>query len=297
MCERNGHRLTILQCKTPEEVATQTATADALLVQYVPITEPVLANLRQCKVIVRYGIGLDNIDLTAAKKHGIRVCNVPDYGFDSVADHAAALTLTLLRQIPMLDRAIRAGQWPAATPTPMLSAQELCFAVAGAGKIGRATLERMRPFGFKLAAYDPYLPESAWKDLHLEKFSLEDLFTKADIISLHLPLNQETRHFVNGSRLHVMKPHAILINTARGGLVDTRALAQALQAGKIGQAGIDVFEHEPMEPDHPLRACKNAVLTPHLAYYSAANILRLQRLAAEEVERALAGKPLRCQYR
>ena len=130
----------------------------------------------------------------------------------------------------------------------------------------------------------------------VEKLSLDDLFSKADVISLHLPLSKETHHLVNRDRLKSMKNHAILINTSRGGLIDTHALAAALDAGEIGHAGIDVFESEPMEAGHPLRTCKNALLTPHIAYYSAASIVRLQRFAAEDVERALTGKPLRCQY-
>jgi D-3-phosphoglycerate dehydrogenase len=295
MCDREGHKLEIFQCKTPEEVITKAADADALFVQYVPITESVLASLTRCKVIVRYGIGLDNIDLSAAKKHGIPVCNVPDYGIDEVADHAAALTLSLLRQILFLDGAVRAGHWPSATPTPMLSCKGMTFGVAGAGRIGRAVLERMRVFGFNLVAYDPYVSGEDLAALGAVKLSLDDLFVRADVLSLHLPLNADTRHLVDRGRLHAMKKHAILINTSRGGLIDTRALAEALDAGRIGHAGIDVFENEPLEPDHPLRARKNAILTPHIAYYSAASIVRLQQLAAEEVARALAGKPLRCE--
>jgi D-3-phosphoglycerate dehydrogenase len=154
----------------------------------------------------------------------------------------------------------------------------------------------MRAFGFHLAAYDPYVSEADMKVLGVEKLSLEDLFLRADVLSLHLPLNAETRHFVIGSRLRSMQRHAVLINTSRGGLIDTQVLAEALDAGTIGHAAIDVFEHEPLEMDHPLRTCKNALLTPHIAYYSAASIVRLQRLAAEEVARALNGRPLRCEW-
>jgi D-3-phosphoglycerate dehydrogenase len=295
ICDRNGWTLEILQCKTPAEVIAKARDADALFVQYVPITDEVLAGLKNCKVIVRYGIGLDNIDLAAAKARGIPVCNVPDYGIDEVADHAAALALSLLRQLPFFDASIRRGEWPSAAPKPVLSCKDLCFAVAGAGRIGRAALERMRAFGFKLGAYDPYVSASALEALGAEKLSLDDLFARADILSLHLPLNAETRHLVNGERLRTMKRQAILVNTSRGGLVDTRALAEALDAGVIGHAGIDVFEREPMEADHPLRTCRNALLTPHIAYYSAASIVRLQRFAAEDVERGLKGLPLRCE--
>ncbi len=294
MCGRAGHQLVVHQCKTPEEVIAVTADADALFVQYVPITEAVLANLKHCKVIVRYGIGLDNIDLAAARKYGIPVCNVPDYGIDEVADHASALILSLLRQLPFFDGAIRKGSWPATAPSTMLSCRGMLFAVAGAGRIGRATLERMRAFGFRLGAFDPFVSAQDMQALGVEKMSLDNLFAEADVISLHLPLTSETRHLVSRERLRSMKRHAILINTSRGGLIDTAALAEALDENVIGHAGIDVFENEPMEAGHPLRNCKNALLTPHIAYYSAASIVRLQRFAADEVERALAGKPLRC---
>src|SRR5205085_805669 len=140
-----------------------------------------------------------------------------------------------------------------------LSCKDMCFATAGAGRIGRAMLERMRAFGFRLGAYDPYVSEADLKALGAEKLSLDDLFAKADVLSLHLPLTAETHHLVNAARLKAMKNHAILINTSRGGLIDTHALAEALKAGEIGHAGIDVFEKEPMEPDHPLRSCKNAL--------------------------------------
>jgi D-3-phosphoglycerate dehydrogenase len=297
MCAREGHTLEIHQCKTPEEVVACASDADALLVQYVPITDAVLGALARCKVVVRYGIGLDNVDVPAANRRGISVCNVPDYGVDEVADHALALTLSLIRQLPFLDGEVRAGRWPVSTPTPMLSCKDMVFAVAGAGRIGRATLERARAFGFRLAAYDPHVSATDLAALGAEKLSLEALFASADVLSLHLPLTEETRHLVDGNRLRAMKRHAILVNTSRGGLVDTRALAEALHAGVIGHAGIDVFEGEPLEPNHPLRACRTALLTPHIAYYSAASIVRLQGLASEEVARALSGKPLRCAVR
>ena len=295
VCDRNGFDLTIHQCKTAEEVIANCADADALFVQYAPITEAVFASLTNCKMIVRYGIGVDTIDLEAAKKHGVAICNVPDYGIDEVADHAAALALTQARQIAYFDSAIRAGEWPASTPTPMLSLSDMTFTVLGAGRIGRATLDRMRAFGFKLAAYDPFVSAEDLAAIGVEKLELDAAIETADILSLHLPLIKETEHLLNADRFKAMKSSAIVINTSRGGLIDTRALAQALDNGDIAFAGIDVYETEPMESEHPLRNTKNAALTPHMAYYSAASIVRLQRYAAEEVERSLKGQALRCQ--
>ena len=295
VCDQNGFALTIHQCKTEAEVIENCRDADALFVQYAPITETVFATLKNCKMIVRYGIGVDSIDLDAAKKYGVAICNVPDYGINEVADHAAALALTLARQIPYFDHAIRNGEWPAGTPTPLLSLSEMTFVALGAGRIGRATLDRMRPFGFKLAAYDPFVSKEELASIGVEKLELNEAITRADILSLHLPLIKETEHLLNAERFAAMKKSSILINTSRGGLIDTRALATALNKGDIAFAGIDVFECEPMEENHPLRACKNAALTPHMAYYSAASIVRLQRYAAEEVARALNNETLRCQ--
>ena len=295
MCQRNGFDFSIFQCKTEEDVIQNCQEAEALFVQYAPITRNVFASLNRCKIIVRYGIGVDSIDLEAAKEFGVAICNVPDYGIDEVADHAAALALALARQIPFFDQSIRAGDWPAATPTPLLSLSDMTFTALGAGRIGRATLDRMRPFGFKLAAYDPFVSAEDLKNLGVTKLELDDVFAQSDIISLHLPLIKETQHLINTEKLKKMKSNAIVINTSRGGLIDTHALASALNEGEIAFAGIDVFEAEPMETDHPLRRCKNAALTPHMAYYSAASIVRLQRYAAEEIERALKDEPLRCQ--
>lgn len=294
MCERNGYSLEIEQCRNAQEVLQSAHDADAILTNFAPIPDEVLAGLKNCKVIVRYGVGTDNVDLEAAKRHGIPVCNVPDYGVDEVADHASALTLSLVRQLPIFDRSIRSGNWPAIGRSPILSCKEMMFAVVGAGQIGRATLERMKVFGFRLGAYDPFVDAQRLTSTGAEVLSLDEVFETADVVSLHLPLTGETHHLVDSSRLRTMKKTAILINTSRGALVDTVAMAEALQTGEIAYAGLDVFESEPMEPDHPLRQCDNALFSSHIAYYSKHSMLRLQQFAAEEVERALKGETLRC---
>jgi D-3-phosphoglycerate dehydrogenase len=294
VCERNGWTYEKHQCTTEGEIIDRCKGADALLVQYAPMTATVLAEMSGCRVLVRYGIGVDNVDLVAAREHSIAVCNVPDYGSDTVADHTAAMALCLNRQLPYLDNAIRGGEWPAGTPQPMLSPENMTFTVLGAGRIGLATLERVRPFGFRLAACDPYANPADLKALGIDSLSMEEAVEQSDVLSLHMPLTKDSYHLIDAQRMQAMKNSAILINTSRGGLVDTCALAAALEEGQIGFAGIDVFESEPMEADHPLRRCRNALLTPHLAYYSAASVVRLQRYASEEVERALKGDPLRC---
>ena len=293
LLEAEGAQLVVAQCKTPEEVIEIARDADALLVQWAPITAHVCGALTRCKAIVRYGIGVDNVDLAAAKTHGIPVCNVPDYGVNEVADHAMSLALALARQLPFVDKRLRGGEWKTTPVSSMPAFRESTFASAGFGRIGRAVLERARGFGFRLAAFDPFVDESTMAGAGVEKLSLDELFSQADILTLHLPLSDETRHTVDSNRLKTMKSHAILVNTARGALIDTRALAQALNDKTIASAGLDVYEEEPLAPDHPILKCENALLTSHVAWFSDSSGPLLQRLAAQEIVRALRGESLR----
>ncbi len=283
----------VAQCKTPAEVLAATRDADALLVQWAPVNAEVIAALAHCRIIVRYGIGVDNVDLAAAKARGIPVCNVPDYGVHEVAEHAVALALALVRQLPQIDARLRSGTWKITPDRPMPSLRETTFATAGFGRIARTAHAMMRGFGGKRIAYDPFVPADVMAMEGVEKVELADLFTRADILSLHLPLTAETKHFVNAGRMAEMKKTAIIVNTARGPLIDTVALAEALQNGVIAGAGIDVYEQEPLPATHPLRTAPGALLTSHVAWYSESSIPRLQRLAAEEAARGLRGEPLK----
>ncbi|SDR85515.1 C-terminal binding protein [Opitutus sp. GAS368] len=290
-----GSALTAAQCKTPEEVVVAAREADALLVQWAPINATVIAALTRCKVIVRYGIGYDNVDLAAAKARGIPVCNVPDYGVNEVAEHAVSLALALARQLPQTDARLRTGTWKITPDRPMPALGASVFATAGFGRIARHAHAIMRGFGGRRIAYDPFVPAETMARDGVEKIGLEALFTEADLLSLHLPLTAETRHFVSAARFAIMKRTAVVVNTARGPLIDTAALAAALTAGTIAGAGLDVFETEPLPADHPLRAAPNALLTSHVAWYSESSIPRLQRLAAKEAARGLRGERLKNQ--
>jgi len=290
-----GGELMVAQCKTAAEVSAATRGADALLVQWAPVDAGVIARLDQCKVIVRYGIGYDNVDIAAAKARGIAVCNVPDYGVHEVAEHAVTMALALVRQLPAIDARLRAGIWKITPDRQMPSLREMTFGTAGFGRIARSAHHMMRGFDGKRIAYDPYVPADVMQMEGVEKVEVDDLFTRADIISLHLPLAAETRHFVNADRLADMKHTAIIVNTARGPLIDTVALAAALESDQIAGAGIDVFEQEPLPAAHPLRTAPRALLTSHVAWYSESSIPRLQRLAAEEVARGLKGEVLKNQ--
>ena len=290
-----GAELIAAQCKTPEDVIAAGRDMDALLVTWAPITAAVSTALTRCKVIVRCGIGVDNVDLAAAKARGIPVCNVPDYGVREVAEHALALALALVRQLPQIDHRLRGGTWKLTPDRPMPALHASTFATAGFGRIARTAHEMMRAFGCQRIAFDPYVDAAAMAAAGVEKVELDALFARADILSLHLPLTPETKHLVNAARLARMKKTAILVNTARGPLVDTVALAAALKAGTIASAGVDVYEKEPIEKDHPLFGAPNALLTSHVAWYSESSIPRLQQLAAEEAIRGLRGEPLKNQ--
>ena len=287
-----GHELVVAQGKTPAELIPLCRDADALLVQWATISRELIATLDRCKVIVRYGIGVDSVDLAAAGERRIPVCNVPDYCIDEVADHALALALALARQVPQTDAVLRAGTWEIMPPAPFAAFRDLTFATAGFGRIARAVLTRAKGFGFKLAAYDPFVDDTTFAAAGVRKLTAAELLGEAGILSLHLPLTDETKHFLNRTSLATMRRDAVVVNTARGALIDTQALAAALTAGTIGGAGLDVYETEPLPSDHPLRLAPNTLLTSHTAWYSAGSVPELQRKSAEAVLAGLRGGPL-----
>jgi len=291
--EKTGYDLVTGQCRQEDEVMALCRNADGILAQWAPISEKVIESLENCKIIVRYGIGVDNVDLQAAKKKGVPVCNVPDYCIDEVADHAVALAVALGRQLTATDKLVRAGQWKITPPLKMPPFREMVFATIGYGRIAREVLKRAAALGFSTAAFDLFVNEAEMRMSQVTPLTLVQLLSQADIISLHLPLNSETRHLINEDTIGQMKPASIIINTARGGLIDTVALAKALQSGKIGAAGLDVFEEEPLAATHPLMSCDNTILTSHTAWYSASSIPVLQKMAMDELVRGLTGQPLR----
>lgn len=283
------------QCRTPNEVIANCAEAEALLVQWAPVNAEAIAGLKKCRVIVRYGIGTDNVDLRAAAAKGIAVCNVPDYATGEVADHAVSLALALGRQLPMVDARLRSGIWNIVPDDPMPSYRDMRFVTLGYGRIARGVLERAKPFGFELAAYDPYVPAEVLRGDGVEAISQEEAFATADILSLHLPLTEETRHIVNTDSLRKMRKNAIIVNTSRGPLIDTLALAEALKERVIFAAGLDVYEKEPLEKNHPILSAPRALLTSHMAWHSSSSVARLQKMVAEEAVRGLRGEALRSQ--
>ncbi|MDR2379285.1 MAG: C-terminal binding protein [Bifidobacteriaceae bacterium] len=288
----HGAEFAEFHCVTVAETIAAVRGADVVLVDYAPITGDVLAAMAPGASVIRYGVGYDNIDVPAAKALGVQVANVTGYGTETVADHAAAALFELLRRLGPHDRAIRRGEYPPPWGFGRIKAfADTSVGLVGVGKIGRALAERIRPFGFKLRAHDPQAAPGSLPD-GIELTTFQEVL-RCDAVSLHLPLSERTRHIVGAKELDAMGPDAVLVNTSRGGLVCTAALAAALSEGRVGGAALDVFEDEPLPADSPLVGLANVILTPHMAFYSEGSIDKLQRLAVDDAVRALQGKPLR----
>jgi len=295
VAERFGAAFVEHSCRTESDTVAAAAGAQVLLVNFAPVTADVLRALAPGAAVIRYGIGVDNIDLTAARELGVAVANVPDYGSETVAEHAAACLFALLRGLPRYDGAIRADGWCRPTSvTPMRGFASTRVGLVGTGRIGLALHDRLRPFGFQVIAHDPYADAAALAERGLPLVELPELLATSHAVSLHAPLTEATRHLVDAEAMRRMPAGAVLVNTSRGGLVDAEALAAAISSGHLGGAALDVFDPEPLAADSPLRKLPGVILTPHAAFYSEDSVRNLQRLAAEEAGRVLAGEPLRC---
>jgi len=261
--------------------------ADGIITQYGRFSRRVLKALRRCKVICRYGVGVDTVDLAAATECGIIVAFVPDYCTDEVSNHAAALILALHRHLFALDRGTKDGNWQFRLAVPTARLTEQTVSIVGLGRIGGMLAAKLRGFGMTLQATDPYRAD--WPDW-VRRVSLDELLATSDIISLHCPLTDETHHLIDAAALRKMKPSAYLVNTARGGVVDPEAILQALREKWIAGAALDVQEVEPMPGGHALAGLYNVILTPHAGWYSEGSITELKRKVATSIRRALEGK-------
>jgi D-3-phosphoglycerate dehydrogenase len=255
-----------------------------------PVDRAHLERLRGCgcRAVVRYGVGLDNVDLVAARDIGIAVGNVPEYGHDEISNHAIALMLALHRRLFRFDRAVRArGEGvPPPDEVPRLSTQTL--GLVGFGRIGRAVARKAGAFGLRIIAHDPHLDDTLVEELGVELVDLERLLREADCVSLHVPLTAETRHMIDARALGLMKDDAMLMNIGRGGLIDEAALVAALRDGTLAGAALDVTEIEPLPPDSPLLDAPNVILTPHVAWVSRVALEELRRRTAEGCARLMA---------
>ncbi len=277
-------------CKTEDEVIQRCSNADVLIVQWAPVTRRVLQALPTVRGVVRYGIGVDNIDLKGAKELGRMVSNVPNYCQEEVSDHTLAMLISLARRIPQDHNQIAHGGWGIGPFLPLTAFSDLTFGLIGFGSIAKKVSEKARPFRFKQIAYDPVAGDKSFTDLGVERVALDDLLTRADIVSLHCPLLPATHHMINAESIGKMKRGVILINTARGPLIKETDLIDALKAGKIIGAGLDVYEKEPLPPESPLRSLPNVILTSHAASVSTRAVELLQTKAAEAARDIVLGK-------
>ena len=277
-------------CKTEDEVIQRCGGADVLLVQWAPISRRVLQLLPNVRGVVRYGIGVDNIDVSAAKEAGRTVSNVPKYCLEEVSDHTLAMILSLARRLPHDHGQIAHGGWGIARFLPIPAFSDLTLGMIGFGSIARKVSVKARPFRFRQIAFDPLAPADAFAELGVELCDLDVVLRSADIISLHCPLTAETKHMINAQSIASMKPGALLINTARGLLIKESDLIEALRSGQITGAGLDVFEAEPLPVDSPLRTLPNVLLSSHAASVSERSVELLKIKAAEAARDILLGK-------
>jgi len=277
------------QFKTEEEVIKAAKDADGIIVQYAPISRRVIESLEKCKVISRYGIGVDNIDVKAAIENGIIVVNVKDYCTDEVADHTIALLLACARKIVLLNSLVKNGIWDVRQAAPIYNLKGKTLGLIGFGSIAKQVSLKAQAFGFNILAYDPYISLKIMKKYKVKKVDFENLLRESDIISLHLPLTDETRYMIGEKELKMMKRTAFLINTSRGALIDEIALYRALKENWIEGAGIDVVENEPLTPESDLLNLTNIIITPHAAFFSNSSLIELQRRAAVKVAEVFKG--------
>jgi D-3-phosphoglycerate dehydrogenase len=264
--------------------------ADAVLVTYAKLPGELLRQFRRCKAIGRFGLGVDNIDLPAAKELGIAVNYVPDYCLREVSDHAMALLLALARKITLSNKLVQSGRWEVPPLVPLRRLEGRVLGLIGFGNIPRALAPKARAFGLQVITHDPYVGKDVLDAVGVEGVSFDDLLARSDFISVHAPLMPATRGLVNAAAFAKMKNGAMLINTARGPLVDEDALVMALDSGKLGGAALDVVATEPLAKDSPLLNRDNVILTPHTAFYSVEALEELQTKCAGDVARVLSGE-------
>jgi len=295
--EGAGFKLVAAQCKSEDEVIEHGREADGVLAQYAPIGARAINAFTRCRVIARYGTGVDIVDVDAATRRGIQVTNAPnEWCAEEVADHAIALWLAAARKVCQYDRAVRCGEWRWQTGHPIWRLRGRIFGLLSFGAIARSVAERVRPFGVDIWAYDPFVDAAEMEQQNVRAVAFDQLVEAADYLLIQAPLTAKTRHLFNRETLRRMKPTAILINTARGPIVEDAALHQALTEGWIAGAALDDIEEEPAKqrewhPTNPLFQLHNVIITPHAAYYSEESIGAVRRIAAEEAVRVLSGLP------
>lgn len=273
-----------------DDILAVAQNAEAVFVTYAQITAEVIAGLENCKVIGRFGVGTDNIDIEAATNAGIVVTYAPLYCLDEVSDHAMTTLLSLARKIPLSNSMVHSGRWEMPAVVPIRRFKGRTLGLVGIGNIAQAIIGKAQAFGIKTIAADPYAPDETFAKFNTEKVDLDELYARSDYISVHAPLTPETENMFSTEAFSKMKNDALLINTSRGPLVDIDALAKALDAGEIGGAALDVLPQEPPAADNPLFGRDDVILTPHTGFYSEDALLDLQTTVATDVAAVLGGK-------
>ena len=285
-----GAELIVAQTGTEEEFIALAPQVDGILTCWLKVTTAVIEAAQQCRVIGRFGIGLDNIDLETASALGILVTNVPAYCIDEVSDHAMALLLACARKIPLFNQQAKNGTWDRNAGPPMRRIREQKLGVIGFGKIGKAIVPKAKSFGLNILVYSPRITEQIAQAHGVVLVDLPELLSKSDFITIHAPLTAETQGLLGEEAFRRMKPTSYIINTARGGIIETAALCSALEKGEIAGVGLDVLPEEPPKSGEPLLKLENVILTPHAAFTSEESIYDLEVTAAKEVARVLTGQ-------
>jgi D-3-phosphoglycerate dehydrogenase len=286
-----GGKIEGAQARTPEAVIACTADADAVITQFAPVNAAAIAAMTKAKVIVRYGIGVDNVDLAAAKAKGIPVCNIPDYCIDEVADHTLAFILALTRQVVSNALPIRNGEWKAGVPITMLRClRDMSVGVVAFGRIGREVVKRLVPFGCKILVFDPAAGKDDVAKAGATSATLDEIYTQCDLITLHCPSMPQTRGMLNKATFAKMKKGVLIVNASRGDLIVTDDLIEALRSGQVDSAALDVTSPEPPPVDSPLRAFPQVIIHSHIASASVPSVRRLREGAAQHAARALRGE-------
>lgn len=281
------------QCKTVDGLKQLVRDADAVITQFAPINAEVIACMERARVIVRYGIGVDNVDLLAARQRQIPVCNVPDYCIDEVADHTLAMMLAATRSVQPNSLKVRRGEWGLAVGLErMRCLRDMTVGIIGFGRIGREVAARLAPFKSKRLVYDPMVDAKAMAGSGCVSATLETLLAESDVVTLHCPSTDATRGMLNRQTIAKMKPGALLVNVGRGDLVDPVALTEALQSGHLSGAALDVFQPEPIPTDHPLLEMDTVVVGAHIASASVPAVRKLRETAAQLAVLALQGRDL-----
>jgi D-3-phosphoglycerate dehydrogenase len=284
-----GAELQVAREPTPEAIVRAATAADALLVTYAKITAEMIRQMTRCRIISRFGIGVDNVDIPAATERGIVVTKVPDYCIDEVSDHALALLLALVRKIPFSSAQVHAGKWAMSAVVPIHRLRGSVLGLVGFGRIPQLVAPKAKAFGIRVVAFDPFVSPEVFTRAGVERVDFSEMLAISDYVSIHSPLLPETRGLFGDDVFRHMKPTAYLINTARGPIVDEAALARALDAGELAGAALDVMPQEP-PVDSPLLGRDNVIITPHTSFYSEESLVDLQVRAAEEVVRVLGGQ-------